>query len=95
MILVPPLRVAPQIAEQWVGEALYLARLPAGPILVLDAVGGLIWNEVTTGSADGVIDRVAAQLDVDGEHIASHVLAFVDDLITRGLLIDIEDGLGY
>jgi hypothetical protein len=89
------IRVAPQIAEQWEGEAVYVARLPTGPIFVLDAVGGLIWREATTRSSEGMIDRLARQLDVDPEHIASDVRAFIDELIGRGLLVEIEDGLGY
>lgn len=89
------LRVAPQIAELWEGELLYLARLPTGPILVLDAVGGLIWEEATTRDDEGMVDRLADRLGVDSEFISSHVLAFIAELIDRGLLIEIEDGLEY
>ena len=67
------LRVAPQIAELWEGEFLYLARLPTGPILVLDAVGGLIWEEATTGDDEGMVDRLADRLGVDSEFISSDV----------------------
>lgn len=88
-------RAAPQIAELWDGGTLYLARLPTGPILLLDPVGGLIWQEVTTRQTDGVVDRLAARLGADSEYIARDVLAFIDELIGRGLIVDNEDGLGY
>lgn len=77
------------------GETLYLAQLPTGPIHVLDAVGGLIWEEAKTSNSDATVDRLAARLGVDRELIASDVSAFIAELIGRELLIEIQDGLEY
>ncbi|WP_404392312.1 PqqD family peptide modification chaperone [Humibacillus xanthopallidus] len=68
------------------GATVYVARLPAGPILVLAGAGAVIWAEATEGSADGWIDRVADAFDQPAAGIASDVLAFVHTLGSQGLL---------
>ncbi|MDT0186465.1 PqqD family protein [Microbacterium sp. ARD31] len=91
------LRAAPHVAEQWSGATLYLARLPAGPIHVLDPVGGLIWSEVTTGHGGDLLNRLAARLGVEPQEIAPAVFAFIDELVARELLVQapMSDELEY
>ena len=68
------------------GATVYVAWLPAGPILVLDGAGAVIWTEATEGSADGWIDRVADAFDTPASGIAADVLTFVHTLHSQGLL---------
>ncbi|WP_438853476.1 PqqD family peptide modification chaperone [Agromyces sp. M3QZ16-3] len=68
--------------------AIYVAPLPDGPILVLEGVAALIFTEATRGGHDDLVDRVVRQVDGPSEEIASHVGAFLDDLVARGLLVE-------
>ncbi|GAA1059033.1 PqqD family peptide modification chaperone [Agromyces bracchium] len=70
------------------GDAIYLAPLPDGPILVLDGVAALIFTEATQGDREYLVDRVIGQVAGPAEDIASHVDAFLDDLVARGLLVE-------
>ena len=72
------------------GETVYVAPLPAGPILVLDGAGAVIWTEATEGSSDGWVDRVADAFDLPASRIAAEVLAFVHSLRSQGLLEEVE-----
>ena len=68
------------------GATVYVAHLPAGPILVLDGAGAVIWCEATEGSAEGWIDRVADAFDEPATGIAADVLSFVHTLDGQGML---------
>ena len=67
-------------------EVLYVATLPDGPIIVLDGIAGLIWDEACAGDRRTIVDRVAALTDAAPEAIRADVEAFVADLVARGLL---------
>ena len=67
-------------------DVLYVATLPDGPIIVLDGIAGLIWDEACTGDRETIVDRVAAATDAAPEAIRADVEAFVADLVARGLL---------
>jgi hypothetical protein len=64
----------------------YAARLPDGPIVVLDGVAALIWDEACTGDRATITERVAAATDVAPHLIRADVDAFVADLVALGLL---------
>ena len=70
------------------GRTVYLAHLPAGPILVLEGAAAVIWDEGTTAPADGWLERVAASVGQPVEAIAADVDAFVSDLRERHLIED-------
>lgn len=72
------------------GTTVYLAHLPAGPILVLDGPGAVIWTEATEAPADGWVERVADAFGVAGAVVAADVLSFVRVLMTQGLLQKID-----
>jgi hypothetical protein len=72
------------------GTTVYVARMPAGPILVLQGVGAVIWGEATEAPADGWIDRVADAFGVPAAAVAADVLSFVHGLTARGLLEETE-----
>jgi hypothetical protein len=68
------------------GGTVYAARLPDGPIVVLDGIAGLIWNEACGGDCESIADRVAEATDAPTDAIRADVDAFVADLVARGLL---------
>ena len=81
------LRVSPDVA--WVEDdgAVYLARVPEGPPLVLDGSGVLIWRAlVAGGTVAEVRARVAADAGVSPEVVADDVTAFVARLVSGGLV---------
>ena len=67
-------------------DVLYVATLPDGPIVVLDGISALIWDEACGGDRETIVDRVAAATNVTPEAIRADVEAFVADLVARGLL---------
>jgi hypothetical protein len=72
------------------GAAVYVARLPAGPILILDGPGAVIWTEATEGPSEGWVDRVADMFDLPASRIAAEILAFVHSLSSQGLIDEVE-----
>jgi hypothetical protein len=69
------------------GLTVWVATLPGGPILVLDGVAATIWTEATR--ATGLPDLVARVCVVWGQEprdVAADIEAFVDGLVSRGLL---------
>ena len=77
---------APGVAVVEEGDAVYVARLPDGPIAVLDGVAALIWTEACAGDRETVAARVAAALEPPAEDIDRAVDEFVAGLVDRGLL---------
>ena len=67
-------------------DVLYVATLPDGPIIVLDGISALIWDEACAGDRETIVDRVAAATDATTEAIRADVEAFVAELVARGLL---------
>ncbi len=78
------------VSQSGAGAAVYVAHLPAGPILVLEGPGAVIWCEATEGPAEGWISRVAETFDEPVVGIAADVLAFVRMLGSRDLLDEAE-----
>ncbi|MFC9917119.1 PqqD family peptide modification chaperone [Agromyces binzhouensis] len=80
--------LAADVGLEATGDAIYLAPLPEGPILVLEGVAALIFTEATQGDREHLVDRVVDRVAGPAEEIASHVGAFLDDLVARGLLVE-------
>ena len=80
------LRLGPDVATTEDDAAVYAARLPAGPIVVLDGIAALIWEEACAGERETIADRVAEATYAAPEVIRADVDAFVADLMARGLL---------
>lgn len=68
------------------GQTVYVASLPAGPLVVLEGAAAVIWSEATGESAAGWVARVAGAVGQVEADIAADVESFVDDLCERGLL---------
>ncbi|MGW9631495.1 PqqD family peptide modification chaperone [Agromyces sp. NPDC055520] len=80
--------LAPDVGFEAFGDAIYLAPLPDGPILVLDGVAAVIFNEATQYDREQIVHRVMTQVDGPVDEIAFHVSAFLEDLAARGLLVE-------
>lgn len=70
------------------GTAVYLAHLPAGPIVVLEGAAAVIWDEGTAPPAAGWVERVAESVGQPVELIAADVDRFVADLHAHDLIED-------
>lgn len=82
------LRLGSSIASEEVDGRVYVARLPDGPILVLDDTAAVIWAEAYGRDRSGVVRRVADRLGAEATDIAADVGTFIDDLIARGVLVE-------
>lgn len=80
------LDVAPDVGQEQVGDTIYVARLPFGPLVVLEGVGALIWREARGRDTVGIVCRVAERTGTDSTTIAAAVESFIDDLVARRLL---------
>ena len=76
------------------GVSVYLARLPDGPVLVLEGVAATIWREATTGPEQGWVARVASAFDEAEEDVDADVRGFVADLEARGVLEPVSAASG-
>jgi hypothetical protein len=72
------------------GLCVYVAALPAGPLVVLEGTAALIWGEATAEPAAGWVGRVADAVGRPEADIAADVEAFALDLCERGLLERVE-----
>ncbi|MFZ1284195.1 MAG: PqqD family peptide modification chaperone [Propionicimonas sp.] len=66
----------------------YVARVPAGPIQVLQGSAALIWGEAHRGDRPGLTARVAGQVGIAPDDVRADVDQFVDLLLAQGLLVE-------
>lgn len=81
------LRPAPGVGAIQVGEVVYAAPLPDGPIFVLDGGAAAIWTAACDGPRETVAERVASMTGVGVGEVAADVEKFVEELLQRGLLV--------
>ncbi|WP_396659339.1 PqqD family peptide modification chaperone [Microbacterium sp.] len=68
-------------------DAAYLARLPQGPVIVLEGAAGLIWEElVATDDVTGLTERVRARLHDAPVDLSEQIDAFTAELLAAGWL---------
>ncbi|WP_173921747.1 PqqD family protein [Agromyces sp. Marseille-P2726] len=80
------LRPTPGVGTLEGDGIIYAARLPDGPIVVLDGIAALIWNEACSGDQATIAERVAEVTDAAADDIRAHVDDFVANLVERRLL---------
>ena len=68
------------------GNVVYLARLPGGPLVVLEGPAARIWVEATTAPAEGWVARVAYAFDEPEQAVAGDVERFVAELRQQAFL---------
>lgn len=71
--------------DVWGRTLVYIAPLPDGPVSVLPDQSAAIWLAAVEGRGN-VVDEVAEMTGNDASEVRDDVLAFVSDLIDRGLL---------
>lgn len=67
-------------------EVLYVAKVPEGPILVLEDVSRVVWREALTESDEPIETRIAAMFEGDPSNIAASIRAFLDEMVAAGIL---------
>lgn len=77
----------PRVGVVDAGDAVYVAPLPDGPILILRDVSAVAWRGVRQGGLKEMVARVAEATGEGADDIEPHLHAFVDDLCARGLLV--------
>ena len=82
------LRIADGVGVESADGVVYAAPLPDGPIMVLDGVAALIWEEADGASREAVADAVATFTAEDAASIRPYVEQFIDEMLTRGMLIE-------
>lgn len=72
------------------GGYVFVARVPEGPIHILDAVGAIIWDEALAGGREDLAERVAKRTDADPTSIRADVEVFVTELTARRLIVEVQ-----
>lgn len=93
----PPSAVAWLIGTARADETVppvHLARLPDGPINLLEGSASVIWQAATTAPESAWLDSVATGLGASVEDIRPHAEEFVADLVRVGLLEDNRPPIG-
>lgn len=88
--LPPRVAVVEGAARDDTPAPVYLATLPTGPIVVLEDAAAVIWRAATTAGQDWV-GAAAAEMGGTTEEAGADIRAFVDDLVSRGLLVRAQD----
>jgi hypothetical protein len=88
MDLETKLSIPPQVMSRLVGDETVLLDLASGVYFGLDGVGKRIWESVADGDNLGqVAEVIVAEYEVDEAQAQADVLAFVSDLVERGLFV--------
>lgn len=66
--------------------AVFVARVPAGPLHILEGSASVIWVESLAGDRAGIADRVAERVGVEAADVREDVESFVAQLVGLGLL---------
>ncbi|GAA3635443.1 hypothetical protein GCM10022200_18450 [Microbacterium awajiense] len=82
------IRIADLIGQERAGDAVYVAPLPDGPILVLQDSAIAIWEAVDGDGIDAIARRVGEMTGVDAPAVRDDVAHFVRTLVGRGLLVE-------
>ena len=83
------LRFSPDVIfRELAGESVVL-DLASGRYFGLNAVGTRVWQLIGQGeTVDGLLRAVTSEYDADASTIERDVLALLDDLEQRGLVLD-------
>jgi hypothetical protein len=83
------LRPSPDVVFRELDAESVVLDLSSGRYFGLNAVGTRVWQLIGEGQAvDRLIKTVAGEYDADETTIARDVLALLEDLKTRGLIVE-------
>jgi len=79
---------SPNIVSRIIDEEAVVVHLQQGRVRVLNPVGARLW-ELANGrrSVAELAGAIVAEYNVDEERARADVLAFINDLVTQGLLV--------
>lgn len=80
------LRPAPRVAVLKQDDVIYVAKLPDGPILVLEGGAAAIWIEACRGERSSIAERLTDGTGVPAGDIRANVEKFIDEMLRSGLL---------
>ena len=72
--------------------AVYVGRLPDGPLYCLDGSAAVVWHEARGQEESGVVARVARRTGLGADLVADDVRRCIAELISLGLLMAVEQG---
>ena len=86
------IRLSPDVVfRDLEGEAVIL-DLASGRYFGLNAVGTRIWTLLEGGTdIDRIVDAIASEYDADVQQIARDVTALIEQLSSRGLIVDAQE----
>ena len=83
------LSIPTQVMSRLVGDETVLLDLQSGMYFGLDGVGKRIWESISDGLTLGeTAEVIMSEFEVDEATAQSDVIAFVSDLVERGLLAE-------
>jgi hypothetical protein len=81
-------RPGADLAIERVDDVVYLARLPDGPIYVLEGSAAAIWDaSLQEDDSQSLVSRVAALFGQSAEEVETGTKAFLEELVRGGLLV--------
>jgi len=81
------IRPSGELAVERFDDVVYIARLPGGPIYVLDGAAAAIWDASLQDDAESVVSRVASLFGRPAAEVGAGTEAFVAELVEAGLLV--------
>ena len=83
------LSIPPQVMSRLVDDETVLLDLESGMYFGLDGVGKRIWESVAEGCSIGeIVKIITKEYEVDEERATADVIAFANNLVERGLLVE-------
>lgn len=84
-----PLRPAPQVLFAEIDGDVVVCSLQDDQVFRLGSTGSVLWRGLMAGgNLEAAIDAVAGEFDAPREIVRTDAQRFVEDLLTRGLLVD-------
>ncbi len=81
------LSVPPQVMSRLVGDETVILDLASGIYFGLDGVGKCIWESISDGrDLSEAVSSIIAEYEVDQAQAEADTLAFVNELVDKGLL---------
>ena len=91
MDLETKLTIPPHVISRQVGAEIVVLDLESGLYFGLDEVGRLIWESVSEGRSPAeAVELVIAEYEVDEPQARADVIAFVSELVCRGLVLEVR-----
>ncbi|WP_068397022.1 PqqD family protein [Kribbia dieselivorans] len=78
--------ISPDVAIEWSGDQVWVALLPAGPLVGFTGSGALIWSLLEEGGDTDLVTRTAVEAGVEPSVVEADVTEFLRQCTDLGLL---------